>query len=104
MQSTDPDNFSWTADSPHIRIHDGGLYEISFAFFTKAKPSLQLIVNGESVLSAINSSSYVVHHGSGLVVSGEGIMEQGCVSGLSLLVSIVVWNAKLQAEDTVAIA
>ncbi|TPX43668.1 hypothetical protein SeLEV6574_g04924 [Synchytrium endobioticum] len=84
--NTDPENFAWTTDSPHIRIHDGGLYEISFAFFTKAKPSIQLIVNGESVLSAINSSSYVVHHGSGFVVSGEGVMEQGCVSGLSLLV------------------
>ncbi|TPX37142.1 hypothetical protein SmJEL517_g01033 [Synchytrium microbalum] len=83
--NTDPDNFTWTSDSPHIRVHDGGLYEISFAFFTKAKPSIQLVVNGESVLSAINSASYVVHHGSGFVVSGEGAMEPGVVSGLSLL-------------------
>jgi hypothetical protein len=42
-------------------------------------------VNGESVLSAINSPSYVVHHGSGFVVDGAGRMQEGCVSGLSCL-------------------
>ena len=29
------------------------------------KPTVQLLVNGEPVLSAINTASYVVHHSSG---------------------------------------
>ncbi|KAJ3293193.1 hypothetical protein HDU76_007076 [Blyttiomyces sp. JEL0837] len=83
--NTDPDNFRWEQDQPFIRIVEGGLYEISFAFFTKCKPSIQLVVNGESVLSAINAPTYVVHHSSGLILSGDGRLESGCVTGLSLL-------------------
>ncbi|KAJ3087924.1 hypothetical protein HK102_009959 [Quaeritorhiza haematococci] len=85
--NTDPDNFKWDQESTSIKVGEPGLYEITFGFFTKLKPSIQLVVNGESVLSAINSPSYVVHHGSGFVVSGEGRMEPGSVSGLSLLVA-----------------
>ena len=70
----------------NLRIADAGLYEITFAFFTKCKPSIQLIVNGESVLSAINSPSYTVHHSSGLIMDGNGKMEEGTVTGISLLV------------------
>ncbi|KAJ3394540.1 hypothetical protein HDU92_006816 [Lobulomyces angularis] len=83
--NTDPENFRWQEDSSCIKIQEPGLYEIRFAFFTKQKPSIQLLVNGESILSAINSPSYVVHHGSGFVIAGDGKMVEGCVSGLSLL-------------------
>lgn len=34
-------------------------------FYAKKKPSIQIIINGKTVVSAINSSSYVVHHSSG---------------------------------------
>ncbi|KAJ3323026.1 hypothetical protein HDV06_002472 [Boothiomyces sp. JEL0866] len=40
--NTDPDNFKWEQDHYNIRILDAGLYEINFAFFTKAKPSIQV--------------------------------------------------------------
>ncbi|KAJ3256699.1 hypothetical protein HK103_005194 [Boothiomyces macroporosus] len=40
--NTDPDNFKWEQDHYNIRIVDAGLYEINFAFFTKAKPSIQV--------------------------------------------------------------
>ncbi|TPX56339.1 hypothetical protein SpCBS45565_g08432 [Spizellomyces sp. 'palustris'] len=83
--STYRDNFLWDKDQTSIRIGEPGLYEITFAFFTKAKPSVQLVVNGESVLSAINSPSYVVHHSSGFVVDGDGRIEPGTVTGISLL-------------------
>ena len=62
------------------------MYEINLAFFTKAKPSIQLVVNGESVLSAINSPSYVIQHSSGYVMDGNGKMEPGTVTGISLVV------------------
>jgi hypothetical protein len=35
------------------------------AFYAKKKPSIQIIINGKTVVSAVNSSSYVVHHSSG---------------------------------------
>lgn len=88
-KQTDPDNIRWENDSTNIRVVEAGLYEITFAFFTKSKPSIQLVVNGESVMSAINSSSYVVHHGSGFVYN-EGKLEAGTVTGLSLLVSFPI--------------
>ena len=81
----DPDNIRWDADSPTIRIQDAGLYEVTFGFFTRSKPSIQVCVNGESVMSAINASSYVVHHGSGFICN-EGRLEAGTVTGLSLMV------------------
>ena len=82
----DPDNFKWDQDHFNIRIADAGLYEINMAFFTKAKPSIQIVVNGESVMSAINSPSYVIQHASGFVMDGNGKVEPGTISGLSLVV------------------
>jgi len=83
--NTDPDNFLWNQNSTHIKVVEAGLYQISFAFFTKSKPSVQLVINGESVLSAINSPSYVIHHGSGFISDGTGRMREGSVTGLSLV-------------------
>lgn len=83
----DTENMLWEEDSAIIKIEEGGLYEISFAFFTKTKPSIQIIVNGESVMSAINSPSYVIHHSSGYMVSDNGCLEPGTVTGLSLVVN-----------------
>ncbi|KAJ3230702.1 hypothetical protein HDU81_004304 [Chytriomyces hyalinus] len=88
--NTDPDNFLW--DCTHaahvIRVQDAGLYEITFGFFdVQWRPSVSVVVNGESVFSAVNSPSYVVHHGSGVVVE-DGKARKGTVTGLSLIVSM----------------
>jgi hypothetical protein len=48
-----------------------GLYEITFGFFSRRKPTVQLLVNSEPVLSAVNNNSYVVHHSSGRLTTGE---------------------------------
>jgi hypothetical protein len=42
-----------------------GLYEINFGFFSSKQPTIQVLVNGEPILSAVNSSSYVIHHSAG---------------------------------------
>jgi hypothetical protein len=34
-------------------------------FYAKKKPNIQIIVNGQTVLSAVNNNSYVMHHSSG---------------------------------------
>ncbi|KAJ1549012.1 hypothetical protein HK405_011320, partial [Cladochytrium tenue] len=86
--NTDPDNFGWERGRAHVRVREPGLYEVAFAFFSASgrRPSVQLVVNGESVLSAINSPSFVVHHhASGLVPNGDGRLVTGAVTGLSLL-------------------
>ncbi|KAJ3200066.1 hypothetical protein HDU82_009212, partial [Entophlyctis luteolus] len=84
--NTDPENFRWDPDAAFVRVQEAGLYEISFAFFDITwKPSVQLVVNGESVLSALNAPAYVVRHSSGFVVSGNGELKPGTVTGLSLL-------------------
>mmetsp|Transcript_19903 Transcript_19903/g.64787 ORF Transcript_19903/g.64787 Transcript_19903/m.64787 type:complete len:595 (-) Transcript_19903:899-2683(-) len=82
--NTDPENFLWEKDKQTILTVAPGLYEVTFGFFTPKKPSVQLLVNGEPVLAAVNSSSYVVHHSSGRLTS-VGRHPAGCVTGLTLI-------------------
>lgn len=48
------------------------------------KPAVQLLVNGEPVLSAVNSASYVIHHSSGRLTA-VGPHTAGSVTGLTLI-------------------
>lgn len=50
----------------------------------KKKPTIQLIINGNAVLSAINNSSYVIHHSSGRLKENNGGKVSG-VSGITLI-------------------
>ena len=63
--NTFPDNFVWEKDRVNILVVQPGLYEVCFGFYAKKKPTVQLHINGEPVLSAIYSSSYVVQHATG---------------------------------------
>ncbi|KAJ3297057.1 hypothetical protein HDU79_004900 [Rhizoclosmatium sp. JEL0117] len=97
--NTDPVNFKWEAGATCVRVQEAGLYEITFAFFdVRWRPSVQVVVNGESVLSALNAPGYVVHHGSGFVKSGEGGVRPGTVTGCSLMDFL-----SLPAKSTVAL-
>ena len=58
--NTAPDNFIWEKDKTSILIVNPGLYELTMGFYTDKKPTIQLLINGEPVLSAINNN--VVHH------------------------------------------
>lgn len=55
--NTLPDNFLWEKDKTSILTVAAGLYEISFGFFAKKKPTVQLLVNGEAIISAVNNAS-----------------------------------------------
>ena len=68
--NTDPSNFLWERDKATVVAVAPGLYEVTFGFFTRRKPSVRLLVNGEPVLAAVNSASYVVHHSSGRLTNG----------------------------------
>ncbi|KAJ1506083.1 hypothetical protein HMI54_005357 [Coelomomyces lativittatus] len=50
-------------EHPHlIKVPTEGIYFLSFAIFTSLKPSIQVVVNGQSIVSAIHSPTYTVHH------------------------------------------
>ena len=83
--NTDPANFLWEKDKATLVTVAPGLYEVTFGFFTHKKPSVSLLVNGEPVLAAVNSASYVVHHSSGRLTSAVGRHPAGNVTGLTLL-------------------
>eukprot|EP00762_Andalucia_godoyi_P004485 ANDGO_08200.mRNA.1 hypothetical protein AMSG_02023 len=83
--NTDPDNFRWDPDRVNILVEAAGLYEVTFGFYSKRKPTLQLHVNGEPVLSAVNSASYVVHHSSGRLTDTGKQHPAGNIAGLTLI-------------------
>lgn len=66
------ENFLWDKDKPNIIVVAPGIYEVTFGFFAKKKPKIDILVNGEVIINAVNNSryliylcSYVVHHSSG---------------------------------------
>jgi uncharacterized protein (DUF2267 family) len=82
--NTAPDNFLWEKDKISIVTVAPGLYEIILGFYSRKKPSIQILINGEPIMSAVNSSSYVVHHSSGKLkpVSAH---PNGNIAGLTLI-------------------
>lgn len=65
VANTLPENFLWRQSEPHIVVSQRGYYRVELGFFAKKKPTVQLIVNGQTIVSAVNSDSYVLHHSSG---------------------------------------
>jgi hypothetical protein len=82
--NTDPVNFIWERDKSCIVTVAPGLYEVNFGFFVRKKPAIQILVNGEPVLAAVNSASYVLHHSSGRLTS-VGRHPSGNITGLTLI-------------------
>ena len=78
--NTAPDNFLWEKEKTSVMVVSAGLYEISMGFYADKKPTVQILINGEPVMSAVNSSSYVIHHTSGKLKSG-GKHSNGNITG-----------------------
>lgn len=85
MQSvnTCPDNFIWEMNRTSVIAVAPGLYEVMFAFFASSKPTVQMLINGEPVLSTDKTSSYTLHHSSARL--SEFHHSTGNVVGLSLI-------------------
>lgn len=77
--NADPDSFLWEAGKTVVTAAIPGLYEISLGFFSRRRPIVQVLVNGEPVLSVTGTSGTVVHHVSG---SGGGAAAQLMPSAL----------------------
>lgn len=82
--NTCPENFLWDEDKSAILTVAPGLYEITLGFFCAKKPTVQVLVNGETILTAVNSASFVIHHSSGKLANG-GRQVTGNMTGLTLL-------------------
>ena len=62
-----------------------GLYEISFGFYSAKQPTVQVLVNGEPILSAVNTSSYVIHHSAGKLKQTGKQHSAGNLTGLTMI-------------------
>mmetsp|Transcript_10195 Transcript_10195/g.26723 ORF Transcript_10195/g.26723 Transcript_10195/m.26723 type:complete len:664 (-) Transcript_10195:135-2126(-) len=82
--NTNAENYLWERDATTIITVAPGLYEVTFGFYANRKPTVQLLINKEPVLSAVNSSSYVLHHSSGRLMS-HAKHSAGNVTGLTLI-------------------
>ena len=58
--NTMPENIIWEKDDFIIMIKKKGIYLLSLGFFVREKPIIQVIINGESVLSQVNSNAFIV--------------------------------------------
>ena len=99
--NTSNDNFLWEKDKSVIGIKEGGLYEVKMGFYADKKPMIQILINGEVMISAINSNSYVIHQSPGGRMKGTGKASFGNVTGLTLVDFILLPdNAKLSISYT----
>ena len=99
--NTSNENFLWEKDKSIIGVKEGGLYKILMGFFADKKPMIQILVNGEVIISAINSNSYVIHQSPGGRMKGTGKTSFGNVTGLTLADFILLPdNAKISVSYT----
>ena len=83
--NTCPENFLWDEDKSTVLTVAPGLYEINFGFFSSKQPTVQVLVNGEPILSAVNTSSYVIHHSSGKLKPSGKTHPDGNLTGLTMI-------------------
>lgn len=82
--NTCPENYLWEPEATSLIVVAPGLYEVMFGFYSKKKPTVQLLINGEPILSAVNNASYVIHHSSGRL-KGVSPHSSGNITGLTLI-------------------
>eukprot|EP00767_Chilomastix_cuspidata_P002143 gnl/Chilomastix_cuspidata/2269.p1 GENE.gnl/Chilomastix_cuspidata/2269~~gnl/Chilomastix_cuspidata/2269.p1 ORF type:complete len:648 (+),score=306.94 gnl/Chilomastix_cuspidata/2269:46-1989(+) len=62
LVNSSPANFLWVKNRATIQVVAPGLYQVSFGFFGRRRPTIQVHVNGEPVLSAVSATGKVVYH------------------------------------------
>jgi len=58
VANTNTSNYLWEKDNSSLMVVQAGLYEVQFGFYTDRKPSIQMFVNGDIVLSASGLNQY----------------------------------------------
>ena len=57
-----PENFILQNDRAALLTVEPGLYEVCLAFFSQHKPTIDISVNGETILSAVKSQNNIIYH------------------------------------------
>lgn len=70
LVNTSPENFIWEPNGNFIFVSRSGYYEISIGIFQGRKPNIQVLVNGEVVLSAVNNSQFSSNNSVGMLKTG----------------------------------
>lgn len=78
VTNTYPENYIYEDNSPFILVSKGGFYEICLGMFCSKKPNIQILVNGEVIISAINNSNYIV-------TNNTGKLKNSGITGISLV-------------------
>ena len=90
--NTMPENIIWEKNDICITIKKKGIYLISLGFFVEEKPTIQVMINGESVLSQVNSNAFIVRQDNSkeLNLKNFGKLEDSeengynCITGLTM--------------------
>ena len=87
--NTMPENIIWEKDDICITVKKKGIYLISLGFFVEEKPTIQVMINGEAVLSQVNSNAFVVRQDNSKTFNlgkSENREENGynCTTGLTM--------------------
>ena len=71
--NTAPDNFIWEKEKTFILCSSAGLYKVEIGFFSDKKPAVQILVNGEVVISSITNSNFVTRGKKGVNGNCSGV-------------------------------
>ena len=87
--NTMPENALWEKNDINITIKKKGIYLLSLGFFVEEKPTVQVMINGESVLSQVNSNAFIVRQDNSKTFNlgkSENREENGynCTTGLTM--------------------
>ena len=87
--NTMPENIIWEKDDICITVKKKGIYLISLGFFVEEKPTIQVMINGEAVLSQVNSNAFIVRQDNSKTFNlgkSENREENGynCTTGLTM--------------------
>jgi len=82
--NTQPGAFQWKTDSTKIVAVQAGLYEISYGFFTRTRPSIQLLLNGEPCLIASHNTHQTSARASGVKHKSGNVTGHTLVEFLAL--------------------
>lgn len=70
-----PEEFLWEKAKTYIMLVSGGTYEVNLGIFATKKPKGQISINGEIVLSTVNTVGYSLPRVSRAKVIGTTLIE-----------------------------
>jgi len=73
--NTQPDNFLWERDKSTLLVVAAGMYQVSFGFFARKKPNVQLLVNGEPILTSTSAPAAIQTTRKGVAVTGLTLVD-----------------------------